>query len=231
MPFLPRVVSGDAYPARQRRIAPGRRTVRRMEFSDVVRSRRMVRSYLPDPIDPEVVERLLRTGRRAPSAGYSQGLGLVAVTEPERRRALGEAMGELEYGGVPWISSAPLQVVVTVDEQAYHDRYRQPDKLDDAGQEVTWPVPYWFVDAGAAMMLLLLAAVDEGLAAGFAGHPDQHARLRALLDLPAGQVPIGVVTIGHPAPSDPLAPTASGMTRGRRSDAAVLHRERWTLPA
>ena len=30
-------------------------------------------------------------------------------------------------------------------------------------------MPYWWVDAGASMMLLLLAAVDEGLAAGFLG--------------------------------------------------------------
>ena len=43
-----------------------------------------------------------------------------------------------------------------------------PDKLDD-GQEIDWPVPYWFVDAGAALMLLLLAAIDEGLGAGRVG--------------------------------------------------------------
>ena len=38
-----------------------------------------------------------------------------------------------------------------------------PDKLSD-GEEIDWPVPYWFVDAGAALMLVLLAAIDEGLA-------------------------------------------------------------------
>ena len=45
-----------------------------------------------------------------------------------------------------------------------------PDKLDD-GEEIEWPVPYWFVDAGAALMMLLLASLDEGLAAGVSGVP------------------------------------------------------------
>jgi len=58
-----------------------------------------------------------------------------------------------------------VHVLVCTREDDYHDRYRQPDKLED-GQEIDWPVPFWFVDAGAALMLLLLAAIDEGLAAG-----------------------------------------------------------------
>jgi hypothetical protein len=45
------------------------------------------------------------------------------------------------------------------------------DKLQD-GKEIEWPVPYWHLDAGAALMLILLAAIDEGLAAGvYVGRP------------------------------------------------------------
>ena len=54
------------------------------------------------------------------------------------------------------------------------------------GVEITWPVPYWYVDAGALMMLVLLAAIDEGLAGAFIGHPDQKRIFDELLGLPDG---------------------------------------------
>ena len=54
-------------------------------------------------------------------------------------------------------------------EDDYHDRYQKPDKVEESGEEIEWPVPWWWVDAGKAMMILLLAAVDEGLGAGIFG--------------------------------------------------------------
>ena len=67
-----------------------------------------------------------------------------------------------------------MHLVISANECLYHARYNEPDKLAaTGGVEVTWPVPYWFVDAGALMMLVLLAAIDEGLAGAFIGHPDQ----------------------------------------------------------
>ncbi len=56
-----------------------------------------------------------------------------------------------------------------MSEEIYHSRYREPDKIQDDGTEIEWPVPYWWVDVGATAMLILLAAVNEGLAAGFLG--------------------------------------------------------------
>ena len=66
--------------------------------------------------------------RRAPSAGFSQGHRLVVVTEPETRRELARLAGEEEYvamGMPPWISVAPVHVVVGVREASYHERYQQ----------------------------------------------------------------------------------------------------------
>jgi len=57
-------------------------------FPELLKRRRMVRNYLPDPIDHETIERIVGTVRRAPSAGFSQGHRLVVVTEPETRRQL-----------------------------------------------------------------------------------------------------------------------------------------------
>ena len=44
-----------------------------MEFQDVVRKRRMVRSYAERPVDSAAVERVLANALRAPSAGFTQG--------------------------------------------------------------------------------------------------------------------------------------------------------------
>lgn len=190
-----------------------------MEFSDLLRRRRMIRNYTDEPVSREVIERIADTARRAPSAGFSQGHRIVAVTDPDLRKRIADLSSEDEYvaSGLPrWLSAAPVQLVLCVDEQAYHDRYREADKVTDQGLEDDWPVPYWFVDAGAAMMLVLLAAVEEGLGAGFFGSHRLDG-IKELLGIPAGVHPIGVVTIGHRADAQP---GGSG-TRRRRNDLAT----------
>jgi nitroreductase len=196
-----------------------------MEFKDVIRKRRMVRNFAPEPVAPEVLDRIVDAGLKAPSAGFSQGLGFVIVIGPGTRQAIARLADEEEYvaaGFDPWISRAPAHIVISASEKVYRDRYSEPDKLDADGRPIEWPVPYWWVDAGAALMAILLAAVDEGLAAGFLGvHsvPD----LADLLGMPEDQTPIGVVTIGHPLPDR----RSGSLTRGRRPRATMVHLERW----
>ena len=108
---------------------------------------------------------------------------------------------EPEYvtaGLEPWISRAPAHVVVCVREEDYRARYREPDKTHgEETEEFAWPVPYWWVDAGAAVMLIWLAALDEELACGVYGMPGEGWEgLRGLLGLPADVQPVAVLTIG-----------------------------------
>lgn len=199
-----------------------------MDFKKVLASRRMVRNYQPDAVDPDALDRIARAALRAPSAGFSQGFIVVVVTDPAVRTAIASLADEEEYvaaGFEPWISRAPAHVVIAVSEKDYHDRYNEPDKLDSEGREIEWPIPYWWVDAGAALMAVLLAAVDEGLAAGFLGvHsiPD----LRDLLNLPAPSSPIGVVTLGYPAPDR----RSGSLERGHRPTSDTIHYDRFTNP-
>jgi nitroreductase len=195
-----------------------------MEFSDVVRRRRMVRNYTGEPVDEDALDRIVDAGLRAPSAGFTQGQSFVVVTDMDRRSRIAELAGEPEYiarGFDPWVSRAPVHIVVCVSESAYHERYREPDKIDESGKEIEWPVPYWWVDAGASLMAILLATVNEGLAAGFLGAQSVQG-LSDLLDIPDEVAPIGVVTIGHPAPDR----RSSSLDRGRRP--GTVHRERWS---
>lgn len=196
-----------------------------MEFADVLARRRMVRNYTDETVDSDLLGRIADAAFRAPSAGNSQAIGVVIVTDAEKRAAIAEIANETAYvsaGFDPWISRAPAHIVVSVSEKVYHDRYQEPDKLGPDG-EINWPIPYWWVDAGAALMAVLLAAVDEGLAAGFLGvHsvPD----LADLLALPDDHTPIGVVTVGHPAPDR----RSGSLDRPKRPRDTVVHREGWS---
>ena len=167
----------------------------------------MLRNYTDEPVDRELVERIVARARKAPSGGFSQGNRFVVVTGEAMRRRIAELAQEPKYveaGLQPWISKAPVHVVVGMREESYHERYRKPDKLLEDGSEIDWHVPWWWVDAGKAMMLLLLAAIDEGLGAGLFGlFPAEHNELlREELGLPADVYVVGVVTIGHTAPDD-----------------------------
>lgn len=199
-----------------------------MDFDEVVRRRRMVRNYLDAPVDDDVLTRILDRASRGPSAGFSQGVSFVAVTDPATRREIARLAGEGEYvseGFDPWISKAPVHVMICVRKGAYFERYREADKDGEhgpKGSEEGWPIPYWWVDGGASMMLLLLAAVDEGLAAGFLGAHNIDA-IEELLGIPEDVSPVGIVTIGHPAPDR----RSGSLSRGRRSD--TVRRERWDI--
>ncbi len=199
-----------------------------MQLTDVVRKRRMVRRFTAEPVDAAALDRILDLARRAPSAGYTQGQTFVVVTDPEARQTIANLCGEASYvasGFGPWISTAPVLVIPCTSEAAYHRRYQEKDKIGEDGTEIEWPIPFWHMDAGCAVMLLLLGVVDEGLAAGFAGVWDQNA-IRDLLEIPADVTPVGVIPIGHGAPDVP----SPSLKRGRKPVAEVIHRERWSAP-
>jgi FMN reductase [NAD(P)H] len=192
----------------------------------------MVRHYAAEPISREQVERVVSTVRRAPSAGYSQGQRLLVVTEEAGRARVAQALADAGWAGErglePWLETAPVHILVCTREDDYHERYRLPDKLDD-GEEIDWPVPYWFVDAGAALMLLLLGAIDEGLAAGVSGVPrEAAAALRTSLGIPEDVDVVALVTVGVGAPDPGWSAVTSRRTRPRRAPDEVVRWERWT---
>lgn len=202
-----------------------------MQFAELLPKRRMVRHYRPEPVSREALERIVSTIRRAPSAGYSQGQRLLVVTEDESRAALVRiaSTGWAADGNrlEPWLDSAPAHVLVCVREADYHERYLQEDKLVD-GAEIEWPVPYWYVDTGAALMLVLLAAIDEGLAAGVTGVPKEiAAEIASAFGVPSDVTIVAHVTIGVPAPDPGWSAVTSRRTRARRAPSESVHWERW----
>jgi FMN reductase [NAD(P)H] len=203
-----------------------------MQFSELLVRRRMIRSYRDEPVDRDALERIAASVLKAPSGGFSQGHRVVVVTNSDTRNRIAELAEEKEYvaqGFAPWISQAPAHIVLCMREESYHERYREPDKLQEDASEIDWHVPWWWVDAGAAMMLLLLAAIDEGLGAGVFGlfPAERNDELRELLGIPEDVTVVGVVTVGHPAP-DPTRDQVKEAVRRRRVPLEeVVRWERW----
>ena len=203
-----------------------------MDFQEVVRRRRAVRTYDSRPVPREVLERITNAAVvRAPSAGFSQGLRLVVVTDPGTRKEIAVAAAEEELaaeGRPRWKASAPVHVVVLVREADYHERYQQQDKLEiTGGTEIEWPAPYWYVDAGAAAMALMFAAIDEGLDTAIFGVTDVPALKRAL-GIPDDVHFVAVVTMGYPAEDDTFPERAKSAFKQRRKPRSeVVHWEGW----
>ncbi len=198
-----------------------------MEFDEVIRRRRMVRRFEDRPIPAEALERILDAASHAPSAGFSQGQRVVVVTDGTARRRIGELCGETDEDDEPWgrwVSTCGVQLLPCVSEEVYHRRYREADKVDEAGAEIDWPVPYWWMDIGCTVENILLAAVAEGLGAGFAGaERDGLAGIRELLGIPSEYVPVGVIPIGYPL-RDQKSPS---LARGKVPPTEFARRERW----
>jgi len=193
-----------------------------MEFVDVVKARRMIRNYQADrDVSRETIERLLELAVRAPSAGFSQGWHFLVLDEAADRDRFWQLTSD---GGEPdsWLRgmrSAPALILCLSDKHAYLDRYAAPDKGWTDRSEDHWPVPYWDIDTGMAALLVLLGAVDNGLASCFFGVPaDRHAAVKGGFQIAEALRIVGVISLGYPA-VDRKSPS---LKRGRRGIAEVV---------
>lgn len=200
-----------------------------MEFTEVVRHRKMVHVFEQRPVDTALVDRLLDIARRAPSAGFSQGTDFVVLDEPE---ALARFWAAIEDPLMPndpdeiAATAPPVVVLALADPGRYVARYSAPDKiafgLDTAD---AWVVPFWDTDTAMACMLLLLAAVDAGLGGWFFGVGERDAAVHAAFGIPDDRNLIGVVGLGHPGVDE--SPRGSVHSLSRRPLAEMIHRNGW----
>jgi len=146
-----------------------------MNLMDLIRTRRSVRKYKPDPVDEAVLNDLLEAARLAPSWGNTQPCRFVVVTDTAARKALA--------GDRAWMLDAPVIVAVCCDTV-------------DCGHKDD--LQYYMLDAGIAMEHLVLAAREKGLGTCWIGWFDEAVANRTL-NVPEGFRCVALTPLGVPA--------------------------------
>jgi len=189
----------------------------------------MVRSFSGRAPDPGLLEEIVLSARRAPAAGDTDGWDVVVLDGPQQTSAFWDATTTPDWRerSRRWagLSRAPVVLCMFCHPGAYSARYAEPDKRSSGlFDEEAWPVPFWYVDAGFAVLLVLLAASDKGLGACFLGNFRGEQQLKAALGVPFDRRYLGAVLLGGRGGNE--TPTAS-LGRRRRDAAQAFHRGHW----
>lgn len=147
-----------------------------MDLVPVIRQRFTAHSFLPDPVAPEALDRILEAGRWAPSAKNRQPWRFVVIQDPENRRKIQDAA----YNE-PWVGQAPVIIAVC----STNIDYRMPN-----GQ-LAYPV-----DLAFAAAYMELQAVHEGLGC-CVNTTFQEDDVRELLTVPYSMRVVLLLIIGH----------------------------------
>ena len=183
---------------------------------ELLKTRRSIRKFKPDPVPKEQVEMILEAARWAPSGDNAQPWRFVVVTDPEKIRRLGQLGGEgsgrrfkAEY--VSGHMEKRLSTFKT--EETKHRVYKRLVSgsvsafVSDAPVVIAvccrldcWDPPY---DISIASQNILLMAHALGLGACWLEAPTTDIRdeykVRALLKVPENYTIFHVIAIGHPA--------------------------------
>jgi len=200
-----------------------------MEFEEVVRARRMVRSYSDQPVETTLVDELLTLASKGPSAGNTWGTHFVVLEGHDQVAGYWDlTLAEDKRANFPWpgLLDAPAIVLPCGDADAYVARYAESDKeRTGLGESAdAWSIPYWHVDTAMATMTLLHAATNVGLGALFFGVFEHEPVVCEALGIPASVRPIGAVTLGWPSDTDRMSKSAA---RGRPALDDIVHRGGW----
>src|SRR4030042_4283746 len=149
-----------------------------MEFMDVVRKRRSIRRYKPDPVPEEEIKYIMEAARLAPSWANTQCWHFVVVTDSALKEKIGQAMN-----GNKWMARAPVIIVACADPE-------KPGMRDDLAN--------YLVDIGIAVEHLILAATDRGLGTCWVG-AFREDMVKEALGVPNNIRVVECIPMGYPA--------------------------------
>lgn len=196
-----------------------------METPQAIARRRMTRAFAATPLPVGRLDEMLDLARRAPSAGNTQAVEFIVLDRPETvARYWDTTLPPAKRAGFRWqqLLTAPVLVLLATRPASYVERYGQEDKARPGlGESLEqWPVPYWWVDAGAVAQNLLLLATDSGLGACLFGPFDHEPALKAAFALDDELRLVATIALGYPLADEP----GRSSQRPRPSLATVLTR-------
>ena len=141
-----------------------------------------MKKYMSTKVEHEKVMQILEAAQYAPSAGNLQNWGFVVITDKQKREQISHACLEQL-----WMNTAPVHIAVGVETKKAKKYYGSKGGMEYAHQ-----------NGSAAMMVILLKALELGLASCWVG-AFAEKQLKQLLGMPDDVVLIGIATIGYPA--------------------------------
>ena len=150
-----------------------------MDFYDVVRTRRSIRSYKPDPIPEEVLERVLEATRIAPSGSNRQPWRFIIIKNEELKKEMVVACHNQSF-----IAEAPIIIVAC----GYNIHYDRGEYMGDMSM---------LVDVSIAFTHLLLAARAEGLGTCWIGS-FSNDEVKNTLGIPKEVNVVAITPLGYP---------------------------------
>ena len=147
-----------------------------------IMTRTSIREYTQEKVSEEQIDKLLKAGMAAPSAGNKQPWCFVVIDDAKTKETITANISPAKPA-----AKAPLVIVVCADTTK---------TFSGDGHD------YWIQDCSAVSENILLAAHGMGLGAVWLGVYPQTKRcdmLRELLSLPTHVIPLSMVAIGHPA--------------------------------
>ncbi len=168
-------------------------------LQNLLTNRRIVRNYIQSDQEYLELSKVADYAIKIPTAGFARGIEIVHVSNKENIMELAKLANEesfVEKGFDKWISKSLSIYILLVNERAYHERYAQMDK-DSSTNSSNWDTPYWYVDAGAAMMNCMLLIEEIGLKSGFLGsHNMKIDNIKSLISIPENYKILGFITAG-----------------------------------
>ncbi len=157
------------------------------QFLGIIEGRRSVRKYIERPVSDELIEKIIRAGTYAPSAGNRQPWEFIVVTRHDLQEKIAEICGQM------WMRSAPVFIVVCINMRIASASY------GDRGEKL-----YGIQSTAAAIQNMLLAAESLGLNSCWVGSFSEH-EISIIVNSPEYLRPCAVITVGYGA-ERPKAP-------------------------
>ncbi len=142
-----------------------------MDVMECLRTRLAVRTFRPDPVPAQVIEKILEAGRLAPSSRNLQPWRFIVIRNPDTLRAIGEVATSGRF-----VADAPMAIAIAMENA---DR---PE-----------------LDAGRVLQQMELAAWAEGLGTCFVGLrvAEQNRQVKELLGIPDQVELVTVLPFGY----------------------------------
>lgn len=176
-------------------------------FFDLMQSRRTVRDFSADPVDPEIIRLAVRAAATAPSGANQQPWSFVAIGDPETKRAIRlaaeeeerafydgrageEWLGALAHLGTdsdkPFLETAPWLIAI----------FAQRWGVDADGRKVKH---YYVPESVSIAIGLLIASLHSAGLATLTHTPSPMGFLNQICGRPDNEKPLVLLVVGHPA--------------------------------